>query len=260
MNQFNEISELEADNIEIQNFFKSKKKLYNPVLFNIVNVNQIEEKQKPIIMDAFEVKKIREELGLSQQKFADQIGVDRRTVVNWEQGKTIPESKIKLLKLMSTGIFKEKEFNTVSKVTLTEPDLFNNVNLIEEKQKPIIMNALDVKKIREELYLTQQKFAKEIGVDRRTVANWEQGKLIPESKIKLLKLISLGNSAEMVSSSPIEKNEVRNQTIDHLNREIMELNDHIKTLKESILDKNSIVDMYKNENILLKEKLAILDK
>lgn len=122
------------------------------------------------------------------------------------------------------------------------------------------MNALDVKKIREELYLTQQKFAKEIGVDRRTIANWEQGKLIPESKIKLLKLISLGNSAEMVSASPIEKNEAGNQTIDHLNREILELNDHIKTLKESIVDKNLIVDMYKNENTLLKEKLAILDK
>lgn len=169
MDQFNEISELEADNIEIQSFFKSKKKLYNPVLFNIVN--QIEEKQKPIIMDTFEVKKIREELGLSRQNFANKIGVDRRTV-----------------------------------------------------------------------------------------ANWEQGKLIPESKIKLLKLISLGNSAEMVSASPTEKNEARNQTIDHLNREILQLNDHIKSLKESIVDKNLIVDMYKNENTLLKEKLAILDK
>jgi len=169
MDQFNEISELEADNIEIQNFFKSKKKLYNPVLFNIIN--QIEEKQKPINMDASNVKKFREELGLSQQKFADQIGVDRRTVVNWEKGNKIPDSKIKLFKLMS-----------------------------------------------------------------------------------------INNKSEMVSESPIEKFEDKSQTVVFLNREIVGLNDHIKSLKESIVDKILIADMYKSENTLLKEKLAGLDK
>ena len=169
MDQFNKISELEADNIEIQNFFKSKKKLYNPVLFNIIN--QIEEKQKPINMDASNVKKFREELGLSQQKFADQIGVDRRTVVNWEKGNKIPDSKI-----------------------------------------------------------------------------------------KLFKLLSINNKSEMVSESPIEKFEDKSQTVVFLNREIVGLNDHIKSLKESIVDKILIADMYKSENTLLKEKLAGLDK
>jgi len=51
-------------------------------------------------MNSIDIIKIREELGLSQIKLAEIIGVDRRTVINWEQRRKIPESKTKLLALL----------------------------------------------------------------------------------------------------------------------------------------------------------------
>ena len=36
------------------------------------------------------VKKVREQIGLSQQAFADQLGVSFSTVNRWEQGRHVP--------------------------------------------------------------------------------------------------------------------------------------------------------------------------
>jgi transcriptional regulator with XRE-family HTH domain len=44
-----------------------------------------------------DVKKIRELYGLTQQDMADKCGVSSRTIQNWEMGKKIPESAMKLL-------------------------------------------------------------------------------------------------------------------------------------------------------------------
>ena len=45
------------------------------------------------------------------------------------------------------------------------------------------MNDLcDVKAIREKLGISQEEFAKRLGVSSRTVQNWEFGKKIPDSK------------------------------------------------------------------------------
>lgn len=47
-----------------------------------------------------DVKAIRDEMGLTQRKFADVIKVDPRTVSNWETGKTDPtEQSIYLIEL-----------------------------------------------------------------------------------------------------------------------------------------------------------------
>lgn len=48
-------------------------------------------------------------------------------------------------------------------------------------------NDLDVKKIRESLGLTQEKFAETLGVHTRTVQNWESGSTIPDSKRAILR-------------------------------------------------------------------------
>jgi phage repressor protein C with HTH and peptisase S24 domain len=52
------------------------------------------------------------------------------------------------------------------------------------------MNDIDIKNIREELGLTQSEFANRVGVALRTIQNWESGKIIPESKISLLRNIA----------------------------------------------------------------------
>lgn len=49
-------------------------------------------------MNEFDIKEIREQLGVSQEQFAEMIGVHPRTVQNWEAGTTIPTSKHAILR------------------------------------------------------------------------------------------------------------------------------------------------------------------
>ena len=61
---------------------------------------------------------------------------------------------------------------------------------------------IDVKKFREAHGLTQQDLADKCGVSLRTVQNWEKGRNIPESSLKLLQ--SLGGGGETISSFATE--------------------------------------------------------
>jgi len=54
------------------------------------------------------------------------------------------------------------------------------------------MNALDLKTKRKEKKLTQDQLAELIGVDRRTIINYEKGEVIPDSKVKLIHFILSG--------------------------------------------------------------------
>lgn len=49
-------------------------------------------------MNEFDIKKIREELNVSQEKLAEMLGVHPRTVQNWESGTTIPKAKHAILR------------------------------------------------------------------------------------------------------------------------------------------------------------------
>lgn len=118
------------------------------------------------------------------------------------------------------------------------------------------MNSIDVKKIREEFDLTQQGFADFLGVDRRTVVNWEQGKNIPESKVKLLELLIEGRRNGV--ASPLQKVETKTIPSTDLTREILELKDHIATLKNFLDEKSTISEFYKAENLKLKEEIEVL--
>lgn len=51
------------------------------------------------------------------------------------------------------------------------------------------MNAKDLINNRKKSKLTQKQLAEKLGVDRRTIINYEKGELIPESKVKLLHFI-----------------------------------------------------------------------
>lgn len=44
-----------------------------------------------------DVAAIRQTTGLSQSKFADWIGVSKRTVENWEQGRRVPQGPARVL-------------------------------------------------------------------------------------------------------------------------------------------------------------------
>ncbi len=122
------------------------------------------------------------------------------------------------------------------------------------------MNSIDIIKIREELGLTQQKFADRIGVDRRTVVNWEHGKKIPDSKVKLFEMLLEMERKPNGINLFDEKPEVKNTPSTDLTREILELKDHIKTLKEFLDGKTTIAELYKSENLKLKEEIETLKK
>ena len=51
------------------------------------------------------------------------------------------------------------------------------------------MNEIDVKIIREQLGCTQGTLAEKLGVSIRTVQNWENGKVVPSTKLILLRNI-----------------------------------------------------------------------
>lgn len=49
------------------------------------------------------------------------------------------------------------------------------------------MSNLDIKQIRRNLHLSQAEFALKIGVHPKTIQNWEAGKVIPDSKMTILR-------------------------------------------------------------------------
>ena len=53
------------------------------------------------------------------------------------------------------------------------------------------MNGLETKEVREKLGLSQERFAKLLGVTTRTVQNWESGGTIPQTKQAILHEIAV---------------------------------------------------------------------
>ena len=124
------------------------------------------------------------------------------------------------------------------------------------------MNDLDIIKIRKDLGKTQLEFAEFLGVDRRTVINYEQGKKIPSSKIKLLGILLSNVKAfpsEVKNTTTQRVSDASLESIESLKGEILDLKDHIKTLKDFLEEKNKLAEMYMNENKMLKEKLVKLE-
>lgn len=55
----------------------------------------------------------------------------------------------------------------------------------------LIMNEMETRELREKFGLSQERFAKLLGVTARTVQNWEAGGTIPQSKQEILHEMSL---------------------------------------------------------------------
>ncbi len=85
-------------------------------------------------MNNLDVKKIRKDLGLTQQDFADKLGVSRNTVLNYERGETIPQSKSIILNIMMSEAEFGKKFNNLPDA---EAQIENNAKK-EVKEVPLI--------------------------------------------------------------------------------------------------------------------------
>lgn len=78
-------------------------------------------------MEGHEIKKRREELGLTQKELGDLIGASRETIINYEKGRPIPKSKIEILnKVLEGGDVSGKGVNGLEVVKRGED--FSNKN------------------------------------------------------------------------------------------------------------------------------------
>ena len=59
-------------------------------------------------MENLDIKQIREKLGVTQEQFAEMVGVHPRTIQNWEAGSIIPQSKRAILHQLMDANHKEK--------------------------------------------------------------------------------------------------------------------------------------------------------
>jgi DNA-binding transcriptional regulator YiaG len=157
-----------VDEEEIQEFFKSKAKLFEPDL----NCNKKQTKKEENIklkysfMKDIDIIKIRRDLGKTQQEFAEFIGVDRRTIINYEQGKKIPASRVKLLNQLlednKTKNAKPEEFNKL-KEKFIEPSLFQNENINKDNEyelKYISQLEAEIAELKRELFFINQELGK----------------------------------------------------------------------------------------------------
>lgn len=141
------------------------------------------------------------------------------------------------------------------------------------------MSKLDIVKIRTAMGATQEQFAKIIGVSRRTVAAYEAGSDIPESRLKLINMLvdnmkiqdikdkstiqlkekSETNTIEEPNSEYISQ-EGNDDLVAKLHVEIEFLKDHIKTLKEFVIEKTKLSELYEKSNNDLRATISILEE
>ena len=133
------------------------------------------------------------------------------------------------------------------------------------------MSKIDVKEIRKRLGLTQIELGEMIGVSRNTIANYENGGVIPESKRSIL--ISLRNRDAIVdkvqgvikiagdnnvSNAGIAGGDfivATNQEVKTLKNRVKELEDENKELRKNLNEMTLLNGKLGLENIELTKKL-----
>ena len=124
------------------------------------------------------IKELRHTLKLTQQEFADRLGVKRNTVGQWECGINSLTN--------ATIIFLCKEFN-VSENWLRNGigDMFKSETYTSNNANQIISGSINerIKELRHTLKLTQQEFADKIGIKRGAIANYEIGRNTPINSV-----------------------------------------------------------------------------
>ena len=98
------------------------------------------------------------------------------------------------------------------------------------------MNALEIKKRRKELGLNQEDLAKKLGVSLKTISNYENGEVIPDTKQALL-LEILGNNTVNEPNPTYKKKEISFEEKRKLIKE------EIKQIEEVIKHKLEIIEL-----------------
>ena len=131
------------------------------------------------------LKVLRKKKGLTQQQIANEIGVNRVSYSNWENGKREPnfENLSMLACIFDVSIdFLLSENLEISKEAY--------LKLKEEKKNLFFVR---LKELRLKKGLTQTELGEKVGVKQNTFTNWENGKREPsfENLIKLADLLEV---------------------------------------------------------------------
>lgn len=100
-------------------------------------------------MSDFDIKKIREQLGVSQEKLAEMLGVHSRTVQNWESGTTIPKAKHAILRDI---VIKQQRYAGGAEQSNVSGDNINGNN--------VTVNKTDTEQLFELLRMKEDSLAK----------------------------------------------------------------------------------------------------
>lgn len=119
-----------------------------------------------------------------------------------------------------------------------------------------IMNALEIKKKRKELGLTQADLAKSLGVSLRTVSNYEKGEVIPETKQGLLHTI-LSNNSTKEPEAIYHKTNPYNKRIADVQDKIEEIDKIIGLAKETS-DQQTVLH-YTELKKLLEKQIQLIE-
>lgn len=115
------------------------------------------------------------------------------------------------------------------------------------------MNDLDIKEIRKNLGVSQEKLAEMLGVVRQTVRNWENGAIIPQSKRLILTNLQNQTKEKEKTQDPQPDERLCDSSADYLtsaNREIQLLRQRIADLERIIsLQEKTIKLLEKSQNI-----------
>lgn len=149
------------------------------------------------------VKEIRKVLGLSGEKFGEQLGVSRASISNIEKGKRNLTDQMFLSICREFNVNEEwlrngsgemfvkmnhdKQITAlVSELLKSEEDSFKKRLIVGIESEVKIMNER-IKNLRKTLGFTQQEFAERIGVKRNTIAQYEIGRNEPiDSVVNLI--------------------------------------------------------------------------
>lgn len=129
---------------------------------------------------------------------------------------------------------------------------FINCNVrMTKKHKVLIMNSIELKKLRKEKGLTQEQLAKIIGVSTKTIVNYEKGTVIPNSKREIL-------HNTLIMNNSLSENSFKN---DHLpTNELKEINPSHSVIEliEELNERKRIIELLYKNNAKFDHQLVMI--
>ena len=119
------------------------------------------------------IKKLRKALDLTQQAFADRLGMKQNTIATYEMGKTTP-SKPTIKSISREFGVNETWLRTGEGEMFIKSTAYDEISAKDKMQNETMFQR--IKRARKVLDLTQQAFAERIGVKQNTIALIESGK------------------------------------------------------------------------------------